>query len=62
MKASYLNMYPAGPHTIDPEELKKIREKIKTLDEIELDKIIEHYKEYENKPLYYHRKNAKKDY
>ena len=60
MKASYLNIYPAGRHTISSEDLRKIREKIKSLDEEELDRLIEHYKEYENKPLYYHRKTEKK--
>ena len=63
MHASYPygNIYRASYYTLKPEDLSRIREKIKTMDEIELDKIIAHYKEFESKPLYYHRQNMKKD-
>ena len=55
----YGNLYRAGQYKLKPEDVQKIKDRIKSLDERELDRLIEHYKEYENKPLYYHQRKMK---
>jgi hypothetical protein len=53
--ARYRNTY-SEHFLLTKEEVKSIQERISRMDETQLDNLIRHYREYEDKPLNYHNK------